>query len=328
MQREEFRALMSGRHRKPTTSGISVAKIAVTGAVIGGGGMALAGHASAATDGEWDRVAGCESGGNWGINTGNGYHGGLQFSQGTWAAHGGGQYAPSANMATKEQQIAVAERVLATQGRGAWPVCGHGLSSATPRNVLADAPANAPVGDPDANPEPVALDAPAPPEDLPPAPADEPAPPPAPPVELAAADEASAPEAAPVDQPAPVEPVAVTDPAPLNEPAPAPAGPVFVDAGAQQPAGDPQDATDPAPADATPGDDVRPASTVSYWRIAPAPQDPALAPALDPASMPDTNGLPAAPPNIDGGFLQNLWQAIHAQGVNGNSALNSLGQLH
>ena len=74
------------------------------------------------------------------INTGNGYHGGLQFSQGTWAAHGGGEFAGSANQATREQQIAVAERVLATQGRGAWPVCGHGLGAATPRNVLADAP--------------------------------------------------------------------------------------------------------------------------------------------------------------------------------------------
>ena len=109
---------MSGRHRKPTTSNISVAKLAFTGAVIGGGGIALAGHASAATDGEWDRVAGCESGGNWAINTGNGYHGGLQFSQGTWAAHGGGEFASSANQATREQQIAVAERVLASQGRG------------------------------------------------------------------------------------------------------------------------------------------------------------------------------------------------------------------
>jgi hypothetical protein len=312
---------MSGRHRKPTTSGISVAKIAVTGAVIGGGGMALAGHASAATDSEWDRVAGCESGGNWAINTGNGYHGGLQFNQGTWAAHGGGQYAPSANQATREQQIAVAERVLATQGRGAWPVCGHGLSAATPRNVLADsAPAQ---NEPDANPEPAALNAPAPPEDLPPAPAEDPALP-APRVELAAADEPPAPEAAPVDQPAPVEPVAVSDSAPADEPAPAPAGPAIVDAAAQQPAGDAPEATDPAPADDAAPADVHPASTVSYWRIAPAPQEPAL----DPASMPDMNGLPATPPNIDGGFLLNLWQAIQAQGVNGNSALNSLGQLH
>jgi hypothetical protein len=156
---------MSGRHRKPTNSNISVAKLAFTGAVIGGGGIALAGHASAATDEQWDAVAGCEAGGNWGINTGNGYHGGLQFSQGTWASHGGGEFAPSANQATREQQIAVGERVLATQGRGAWPVCGRGLGAATPRNVLASTSA------PDAPPPPPPAD-PAPPE------APEPPPPP------------------------------------------------------------------------------------------------------------------------------------------------------
>ena len=75
---------MSAQHRKPTSSAVNVAKIAVTGAVIGGGSLAFAGHAGAATDGEWDRVAGCESGGNWAINTGNGYFGGLQFSPSTW----------------------------------------------------------------------------------------------------------------------------------------------------------------------------------------------------------------------------------------------------
>src|ERR1700753_95629 len=139
---------MSGRHRKPTTSTVSVAKLAFTGAVIGGSGIALAGNAAAAPDSEWDRVAACESGGNWGINTGNGYHGGLQFSQGTWAAHGGGEFATSANQATRDQQIAVAERVLASQGRGAWPVCGGGRSPATPRNVVADAPAPAPDAPP------------------------------------------------------------------------------------------------------------------------------------------------------------------------------------
>ena len=130
---------MSGRHRKPTTSAKSVAKVAFTGAVIGSGGLALAGQAGAATDGEWDKVACCESGGNWAINTGNGYQGGLQFSPGTWSGHGGGEYAPAAHLATKDEQIAVAERVLGTQGRGAWPVCGRGLSSATPRNVVDDA---------------------------------------------------------------------------------------------------------------------------------------------------------------------------------------------
>ncbi len=208
---------MSGRHRKPTTSGISVAKIAVTGAVIGGGGVALAAHASAATDGEWDRVAGCESGGNWGINTGNGYHGGLQFTQGTWAAHGGGQYSQTAEGATREQQIAVAERVLATQGRGAWPVCGHGLSSATPRNVIADpVPTNAPTDDPAAEGQPAGLDAPAPEDAVPASAPDEPAPP----VELAATDAppADAPAPAPADAAPPADAAA-----PVDGPAPMPA---------------------------------------------------------------------------------------------------------
>ncbi len=131
--------MSSGRHRKPTSSAKSVAKVAFTGAVIGSGGLAFAGHAGAATDGEWDKVASCESGGNWAINTGNGYQGGLQFSPGTWASHGGSEFAPSAHMATKDEQIAVAERVLGSQGRGAWPVCGRGLSSATPRNVVDEA---------------------------------------------------------------------------------------------------------------------------------------------------------------------------------------------
>ncbi|AKM79943.1 TPA: hypothetical protein DDX46_01285 [Candidatus Saccharibacteria bacterium] len=71
----------------------------------------------------WDQIAQCESGGNWAINTGNGYQGGLQFSPSTWTGHGGGAYAPSANQATREQQIAVAEKVLASQGYGAWPSC-------------------------------------------------------------------------------------------------------------------------------------------------------------------------------------------------------------
>ncbi len=128
---------MSGRHRKQTTTSTTktIAKVALTSAVLGGGAALASGAtAHAATDGEWDRVAACESGGNWAINTGNGYHGGLQFSPGTWAAHGGTQYAPTANQATKAQQIAIAERVLATQGKGAWPTCGTGLSGATQRD--------------------------------------------------------------------------------------------------------------------------------------------------------------------------------------------------
>jgi hypothetical protein len=158
---------MSGRHRKPKTSAVTVAKIAFTGAVLGGSGLALAGEASAASDAEWDQVARCESGGNWAINTGNGYQGGLQFTPGTWSANGGGQYAPAAQLATKEQQIAVAERVLAHQGRGAWPVCGGPLSGATPRNVPsgAPAPADAPLDNPELNGA-----APTPPDAPPPAP--------------------------------------------------------------------------------------------------------------------------------------------------------------
>ncbi len=69
----------------------------------------------------WDAVAQCESGGNWGINTGNGYYGGLQFSQSTWEAYGG---SGQASNASKAEQIRVAENVLAGQGPGAWPVCG------------------------------------------------------------------------------------------------------------------------------------------------------------------------------------------------------------
>ncbi|MDM4143029.1 transglycosylase family protein, partial [Mycobacterium sp. FLAC0960] len=157
---------MSGRHRKPSSSNISVAKIAFTGAVLGGGSIALAGQAAAATDGEWDQVARCESGGNWAINTGNGYHGGVQFSASTWASHGGGQYAPSAELATKEQQIAVAERVLATQGRGAWPVCGGPLSGPTQRDLPAPAGLDAPGLN--GAPAPLAPPADAPPPDAPP----------------------------------------------------------------------------------------------------------------------------------------------------------------
>jgi hypothetical protein len=77
---------------------------------------------------DWDAVAQCESGGNWSINTGNGYYGGLQFSSSTWLAYGGGAYAPRADLAARSQQIAIAEKVLAAQGKGAWPVCGRNLS--------------------------------------------------------------------------------------------------------------------------------------------------------------------------------------------------------
>ena len=99
--------------------------------VVGAAGtVALLGPGSAAeakSRVNWDAVAQCESGGNWSINTGNGYYGGLQFSAGTWTAYGGGAYAPTANLASREEQIAIAEKVQAAQGWGAWPACTAAL---------------------------------------------------------------------------------------------------------------------------------------------------------------------------------------------------------
>jgi hypothetical protein len=88
-------------------------------------GLAGAAPAEAAATTVWDRVAQCESGGNWKINTGNGYYGGLQFAAGTWRGYGGRTYASQANQATKAEQIAIARRVLAGQGPGAWPTCSR-----------------------------------------------------------------------------------------------------------------------------------------------------------------------------------------------------------
>jgi uncharacterized protein YabE (DUF348 family) len=75
----------------------------------------------------WDAVAQCESGGNWHINTGNGFYGGLQFDYGTWLSNGGGAYAQRADLASREQQIAVANRLYAARGSSPWPVCGQRL---------------------------------------------------------------------------------------------------------------------------------------------------------------------------------------------------------
>ncbi|WP_344137818.1 transglycosylase family protein [Pedococcus bigeumensis] len=96
--------------------------VAVAGVATVAGGMATATSAQAST--VWDRVASCESGGNWSINTGNGYYGGLQFSDRTWDAFGGERYAATANRASKAQQITIAQKVLSAQGPGAWPTCG------------------------------------------------------------------------------------------------------------------------------------------------------------------------------------------------------------
>ncbi|MFC9747923.1 transglycosylase family protein [Streptomyces niveus] len=119
-----------GKHRRPSKAVRYATLAGVTGAAVAAPLIATT-SASAATTAEWDAVAQCESGGNWSINTGNGYTGGLQFSASTWAAYGGTAFASSADQASKAQQIQIAEKVLAGQGKGAWPSCGVGLSNAS-----------------------------------------------------------------------------------------------------------------------------------------------------------------------------------------------------
>ena len=112
------------RHAAPQGINKSrAAGVAIAGAASVTTGIAVAGPAEAAS--VWDSVASCESGGNWGINTGNGYYGGLQFTQSTWVAYGGARYASRADQASREEQISVAQRVLAAQGPEAWPVCSR-----------------------------------------------------------------------------------------------------------------------------------------------------------------------------------------------------------
>jgi len=110
----------NARHREPSRVRVLALRGATIGVVAGAGALALAGPAAAAPDSTWDAVAQCESSGNWSINTGNGYYGGLQFSQSTWNAFGGQQYASRADLATRDEQIAIAEKTLAGQGWGAW----------------------------------------------------------------------------------------------------------------------------------------------------------------------------------------------------------------
>ena len=80
----------------------------------------LAAPADAATRKTWNRLAKCESGGRWHINTGNGYYGGLQFAQSTWLANGGADFAARADLASREQQITVANRLYAKVGTSPW----------------------------------------------------------------------------------------------------------------------------------------------------------------------------------------------------------------
>ncbi|MFI0263357.1 transglycosylase family protein [Streptomyces sp. NPDC017056] len=113
-----------GKHRRPSKAVRAVTLAGVAGAAVA---VPLMGATSASAANNWDAVAQCESGGNWSINTGNGYYGGLQFTNSSWAAAGGTKYAPRADLASKSQQIAAAERLLAIQGPGAWTCAGGHL---------------------------------------------------------------------------------------------------------------------------------------------------------------------------------------------------------
>ncbi|MFL6143153.1 MAG: transglycosylase family protein [Labedaea sp.] len=129
-----------GKHRKPNAAKRNIARVVIAGVAVGAPlGIAVA-PAQASPD--WDAIAQCESGGNWGISTGNGYYGGLQFTPGTWRSNGG---SGSPASASREEQIRVAENVLKTQGIGAWPVCGkrsggHAAPAKTPAKAAKPAP--------------------------------------------------------------------------------------------------------------------------------------------------------------------------------------------
>ena len=140
--------------RKPNVAVRMVGALAVAGAAVAGGITSGSSSAAAATPAAakgnvWDRVAACESGGNWSISTGNGYYGGLQFSASSWRAAGGTKYASMPHHATKGQQIATAQNLLRLQGPGAWPVCSrkagltkaNGLSSGGGAAAVTKAPA-------------------------------------------------------------------------------------------------------------------------------------------------------------------------------------------
>ena len=118
-------AIRRGGRRRETAALVGAALVAPLALI------AATGQPAAAADrGVWDRIARCESGGDWHINTGNGYYGGLQFSAGTWRAYGGGAYARTADRASKSQQIAVATKVQRAQGWGAWPSCSRRAGAA------------------------------------------------------------------------------------------------------------------------------------------------------------------------------------------------------
>ncbi|HWE88494.1 MAG TPA: transglycosylase family protein [Pseudonocardiaceae bacterium] len=132
-------ALIRGKHRKQSRVVRGIAKVVVAGAVVGTP-MAIAAAPANASTVNWDAIAQCESSGNWAASTGNGFSGGLQFTNSTWQAYGGGQYSATASGASRDEQISVAQRVLAGQGIHAWPVCGSRGGSTASYQVRTSAP--------------------------------------------------------------------------------------------------------------------------------------------------------------------------------------------
>jgi LysM repeat protein len=114
-----------GRHRQATAAKRVTALGALGLGTAAVSALMAPAAAHAATSSEWDAVAQCESGGNWADNTGNGYYGGLQFSASTWDGFGGTAYASRADEASPSEQMAIADKVVASQGWGAWPVCSR-----------------------------------------------------------------------------------------------------------------------------------------------------------------------------------------------------------
>jgi len=114
-------SMVAARHSEPSRPAIALEAQFV--AVPAPAPERVTAPARAVTGSVWDLLARCESGGNWSINTGNGYYGGLQFGLGTWANYGGLSYAPRPDLATREQQIAVGERLRAARGWAPWPAC-------------------------------------------------------------------------------------------------------------------------------------------------------------------------------------------------------------
>ncbi|WP_127468356.1 transglycosylase family protein [Streptomyces sp. B27] len=141
----------NGRHRRPRQAPAIVVAAGVTGSAIALPLLGATGaHAADATT--WDRVAECESGGMWSADLGNGYYGGLQFSQETWSAYGGTAYAERADLASRSQQIAVAEKVLADKGPQAWPSCAVISGLAVDGSLPGVDPGTAPSADPTQDP--------------------------------------------------------------------------------------------------------------------------------------------------------------------------------